>query len=78
MKIKIQKVSGSVLLVMLLITVVILGLFFFGGNSGSPTGGRRYFYVRTCTDRRTDLLDVYFACYYYTYHNIRCYLPVWS
>lgn len=33
MKIKIQKVSGSVLLVMLLITVVILGLFFFGGET---------------------------------------------
>ena len=33
MKIRIQKVSGSVLLVMLLITVVILGLFFFGGET---------------------------------------------
>lgn len=33
MKVKIQKVSGTVLYVMLAITLVILGMFFFGGET---------------------------------------------
>lgn len=36
MKMKIQKISGSVLYVMLAITLVILGLFFFGGENPNP------------------------------------------
>lgn len=33
MKVRIQKVSGTVLYVMLAITLVILGMFFFGGET---------------------------------------------
>ena len=36
MKMKIQKISGSVLYVMLAITLVILGLFFLGGENPNP------------------------------------------
>lgn len=36
MKMKIQKVSGSVLYIALAITLVILGLFFFGGENPNP------------------------------------------
>lgn len=36
MKIKIQKISGSVLYVILAITLVIVGVFFFGGEDPNP------------------------------------------
>lgn len=36
MKIKIQKVSGSILYVILAISLVIVGLFFFGGEDPNP------------------------------------------
>ena len=36
MKIKIQKVSGSVLYVILAITIIVAGLFFFGGEDPNP------------------------------------------
>ena len=35
MKVKIQKISGTVLYVILAITLVILGLFFFGGEDAN-------------------------------------------
>jgi len=36
MKMKIQKVSGSVLYVILAITIIVAGLFFFGGEDPNP------------------------------------------
>ena len=36
MKMKIQKVSGSVLYVILAITIIVAGLFFFGGEDSNP------------------------------------------
>ncbi|MGN0035605.1 MAG: hypothetical protein ACI36X_00050 [Bacteroidaceae bacterium] len=37
MKIKIQKISGRILLALLLITLVLLGMFFFGGEADAAS-----------------------------------------
>lgn len=54
MKIRIQKVSGTVLYVMLAITLVILGMFFFGGET--PVDQRLVAYTSMSEPAQTDSL----------------------
>lgn len=50
MKVKIQKISGTVLYVILAVTLVILGLFFFGGEDQTQIAGASEMSQPTYTD----------------------------
>ena len=87
MKVRIQKVSGTVLYVMLAITLVILGMFFFGGET--PLDQRLVADTAMEEPAQTDALIYWMyilfgiagvlpnfvgnSCYYY---NRSCYLSI--